>query len=102
MNKLQHEHCAEEVRTLVVTIDLGDDIEQYRSKLLMLRNHEREMEEVLLVIPNMDGSNLVTVVLDIDGSHVHESIKTDALAFASKFGNVIAHREEIALIQEPG
>lgn len=89
----------EEFRTLVVTIDLGNDIEQYKSSWLALCNHKREMQEILQV-RNMNGNNLVIVVLDIDGSQVHESIKDNALKFATQFGKVVDYREEIALIQE--
>ena len=82
----------EEVKVVEVLIDLGDDIQNYMSKFLALKNHERETREILEV-RNFYGSNHVSVVILIDEENDQAENVERCKDWVEQFGTVIGEPE---------
>ena len=76
----------EEVTTIVVTLDLGDDLNKYMDKWLALCNHCRE-DDSILQVRNFYGSNLVEVTYLVDDEDL-DKVVIDAGEHAGQFGKV--------------
>lgn len=81
----------EEVKTVRILIDLGNDLENYMSMFLALKNHERETKEILEV-RNFYGSNHVSIVFLIEEDESKEVERCKD--YASQFGNLV-HDPEV-------
>lgn len=82
----------EEVKVVGITIDLGNDIQNYQSKFLALKNHERETERILEV-KNFYGSNQVDVTILIDDDEDEAEIVKKAKDFVGQFGIFVGEPE---------
>lgn len=76
----------EEVKVLSVWLDLKD-LENYMSKFLALKNHERETSEILEV-RGVGGSNKVHVVMLIDDYEDEEKYVMRCIDFLEQFGPI--------------
>ena len=86
----------EEVKVCIVTIDLGD-LENYKSKFLALKNHERETSEILAVRGFRDSNSVdVTILIDEDEIESDEVMK--CRDYAEQFGLVVNDRVDTAWI----
>lgn len=86
----------EEVKVCIVTIDLRD-LENYKSKFLALKNHERETSKILEVRGFRD-SNLVDVTFLIDEDEEESDEVLKCRDFAEYFGKVTDSEVETAWI----
>lgn len=82
----------EEVKVVEVSIDLGDDLQNYMSKFLALKNHERETAEILEV-RNFYGSNHVHVTFLIEDDADEAMEVEHCKDWAEQFGKVINEPE---------
>jgi hypothetical protein len=82
----------DEVKVVNIMIDLGDDIENYMSKFLALKNHERETKEILEV-RNFYGSNHVSVTLLIDEESDQAEEVERCKDFVGQFGKWVGEPE---------
>ena len=82
----------EEVKVVGITIDLGEDIQNYMSKFLSLKNHERETAEILEVL-NFYGSNHVHVTFLIEDDADEAKEVEHCKDWAEQFGKVINEPE---------
>lgn len=82
----------EEVKVVEISIDLGDDLQNYMSKFLALKNHERETAEILRVL-NFYGSNHVNVTFLIEDDADEVKELEHCKDWAGQFGKVINEPE---------
>ena len=81
----------EEVKVVNILIDLSDDIKNYMSKFLALKNHERETKEILEV-RNFYGSNHVSVTFLIDEHDEAEEVER-CKDWVEQFGKLVGEPE---------
>lgn len=79
----------DEVLTIVVTLDLGSDLENYMSMWLALCNHCRESAEILGV-RNFAETNIVEVTYMVDNKDMKSTL-SQAREHASQFGKIKMH-----------
>ena len=82
----------EEVKVVNILLDLGDDLQNYMSKFLSLKNHERETREILEV-RNFYGSNHVSVTMLIDELKDETKWVERCKDWAGQFGEFIGEAE---------
>ncbi len=82
----------DEVKVVSITIDLSDDIENYMSKFLALKNHERETKEILEV-RNFYGSNHVSVAILIDEENDQAEVVERCKDWVGQFGVIVEEPE---------
>ena len=82
----------DEVKVVSITIDLGEDIQNYMSKFLSLKNHERETREILEV-RNFYGSNHVSVTLLIDEENNQTEEVERCKDWVGQFGTFVGEPE---------
>lgn len=76
----------EEVKVVKINIDLAN-VDNYMSKFLALKNHQRNTPEILSV-EGSNGSNLVEIVLLIDEDENVESEIIKCKDYAEQFGKI--------------
>ena len=74
----------EEVKVVNILLDLGE-LENYMSKFLALKNHQRNTSE-LLSVEGINGSNKVEVVLLIEEEEDEASEVQKCKDYAEQFG----------------
>lgn len=86
----------EEVKVVKLYIDLGG-LDNYMSKFLALKNHQRNTSEILSV-EGSNGSNIIELVLliDEDENEGNEIIKCKD--YAEQFGKITSYDVENAWI----
>ena len=91
----------EQVKVAEILIDLGDDLSNYMSKYLALRNHQRETNEILEVL-NFRRSNhvLVVILLDDDCPDSVKIVQCDT--WAEQFGKILRNEVVDAWILNDG
>lgn len=84
----------EEVKVVSVTVDLGEDLENYMSAFLSLKNHERETKEILEV-RNFYRSNNVRITFLIDEEDDDEAKEEveHCKVWAGQFGKLVSDPE---------
>ncbi len=80
----------EEVKVAVFDVDLKN-LENYMSKFLALKNHQRHTDEILDV-RGFDDSNKVRVIILIEESEPEEKEMQQCIDFVEQFGE-ITHKE---------
>ena len=78
----------EKVKVAEVLIDLGNDLSNYMSKYLALRNHQRETAEILEVL-NFNRSNHVLVVILLDDDGLNNEVRKQCSDWAEQFGDIL-------------
>lgn len=86
----------EEVKVAVFDVDLKD-LENYMSKFLALKNHQRHTDEILEV-RGCDGSNEVRVVILIEESEPEDKEMQQCVDFVEQFGEIKQKKVENAWI----
>lgn len=86
----------EEVKVAVFDVDLKN-LENYMSKFLALKNHQRHTDEILDV-RGFDGSNKVLVVILIEESEPEEEEMQRCIDFVEQFGEITEKKVENAWI----
>lgn len=79
----------DEVVTIVVTLDLGSDLENYKSMWLALCNHYRETWQILGV-RNFAETNIVEVTYMADEEDMKSAVRQSRI-HASQFGKITMH-----------
>ena len=87
----------EEVKVVEVMIDLGSDLDRYKSNYLALKNHERGTDYILEV-RNFWRNNHVCVILMIDENEDTDNEVKKCLDYCSQFGEVIDREVTTAYI----
>lgn len=90
----------DEVKVCKITLDL-EDLENYMSKFLALKNHERNTREIVNV-RGFNGTNLVEVVLVIEDEENENEEVEQCKDWACQFGNIIDTEVETAYILDKG
>ena len=86
----------EEVKVVKIYIDLAN-VDNYMSKFLALKNHQRNTPEILSV-EGSNGSNIVELVLLIDEEENEENEIIKCKDYAEQFGKVDSYDVENAWI----
>ena len=86
----------EEVKVAVFGVDLKN-LENYMSKFLALKNHQRHTDEILEV-RGFDGSNKVRVVILIEENEPEEKEMQLCVDFVEQFGEITSKVIENAWI----
>lgn len=89
----------DEVVTIVITLDFGSDLENYKSMWLALSNHCRETWQILDV-RNFAETNIVEVTYMADDEDMKSSVK-QAREHASQFGKITMHEISKATLVNP-
>lgn len=76
----------EQVKVVKIVLDLAN-LENYKSKFLALKNHQRHTDEILEV-SGWDGSNSVRVVLLIEEERDEAQEVEKCKDFAGQFGKI--------------
>lgn len=76
----------EQVKVVEIMLDLAN-LENYKSKFLALKNHQRHTDEILEV-SGWDGSNSVFVVLLIEEERDEAQEVEKCKDFAAQFGKI--------------
>ena len=87
----------EEVKVVDMLVSLGDSLEQYMSKFLSLKNHERETDEILEVRGIRDSNSVHVVILIDDYQDETKEVK-HCKDFVSQFGKISQAEVETAWI----
>lgn len=87
------------VVTIVITLDLGSDLENYKSMWLALSNHCRETAQILGV-RNFAETNIVEVTYRIDNADMKSAV-SQARKHASQFGKIKMHEISKATLVYP-
>lgn len=86
----------EEVKVVDIMLDLGE-LDNYMSKFLALKNHERDTREILQV-RGFYGSDSVNVVVLID-EHLKETRQVERVKdFIEQFGKVESYKVATAWV----
>jgi hypothetical protein len=86
----------EQVEVVDIMLDLGD-LDNYMSKFLALKNHERHTQEILQV-RGFDGSNSVNVVILLEeGASTFEQVER-CKDYIEQFGNIVRYEVTTAWI----
>ena len=86
----------EEVKVVKIYIDLAN-VDNYISKFLALKNHQRNTPEILSV-EGSNGSNIVEIVLLIDEDENEENEIIKCKDYAEQFGKITSYDVEKAWI----
>lgn len=86
----------EEVKVAVFDVDLKN-LENYMSKFLALKNHQRHTDEILEV-RGWDGSNEVRVVILMEESEPEDKEMQQCVDFVEQFGEIKQKKVENAWI----
>lgn len=81
----------ESKKAIEFTVKLPGDVNQYALNFLHIFNNVRENPDVLCNLKNYDGTNLISVVCDMD-------YENEAEAYLSQFGE-ITEKEYVYLIR---
>ena len=87
----------EEVKVVSITLDLGNDLENYMSKFLALKNHERNTDEILEV-KGFNGSNSLNVVILIDEDEDEAEEVKKCKGYIEQFGEIESYEIQTAWI----
>lgn len=79
----------EEVKVCDILLDLGPFIENYMSKFLSLKNHERNTDEILRVM-GFNGSNHLNVVILIDDAEDETKEVKSCKDYIEQFGQILS------------
>lgn len=86
----------EESKVVDIMLDLGDNIKNYMSKFLALKNHERNTDEILQV-KGFNGSNHLNVVILIDDNDEKAEVE-HCKEYIEQFGKIISCEVKTAWI----